>query len=439
MSSYGGYSWGSAPWGSGGTYGQQPVTYAASTKIEMAFGSGPGSASPTWTDITTYVRSCTWQRGRQNELNQTQGGTGQMLLADPTSNFDPRKTASPFYPNVRPGTPVRATLTVTTYFGPDPVSTATYNLFKLFTERQPRTTRVTTVYTERQFDLVDGFAILANAGLAGFSYPVQTSDARVNAVLNSIGWAAGQRQIGTGVSILQAAVFPADDQTTAQAHLLAVADSENGLLFCNGQGNLVFIGRRQLIQSSPGSASQATFRDAQGTSGYPCVELVPSYDLDQVFNKWIGTREGEGALPQTAYDSTSATNYFLRVKQISSLVVYDAEVLNQVQWKLSRFSQPLDRVESITLMPLSTGEPAMASAILSREVGDRITILETPPGFSSQQSNDYVIQHLEGTIAPGTMNQTRIRFLLWPAVTVQWWLAGDATLSKAGQTTIAGY
>jgi hypothetical protein len=227
-------------------------TYATPTLfVGAAFGYFARDQYPVWTNISTYVRSITWTRGKQNELNQLQAGTASVVLNDPRSYFDPNNTASPFYPNVTPGMPVRALLFV---------GTTMYTLFHGFAERLPRTQRVTSVYTERQFDLIDGFALLAYAGLGGTSYPQQTSDQRVAAVLDNIGWPGNKRVIGTGSETLAALAFPIEDTTTAQAHIQQVVDSEDGLLYVDGANNVVFVGRAALA-SPPYTVSSATFKD----------------------------------------------------------------------------------------------------------------------------------------------------------------------------------
>lgn len=221
--------------------------------VEMAFGSGPGTESPVWTDISDYVRTLNWNRGRQNELSQMAAGTGSMTLRDEDSHFDPRNPDSPFYPDVRPGTPVRAYITV---------GYGTIPLFVMTTERQPRTMRVTDVYTERQIDMVDSFAILANAGISGESFGTEATDVRVNNVLDAVSWPDSRRLIGNGASTLQSISFDDDAGVSALQHLLNVGDSENGLLFADGNGDIVFVGRHELIQQAGYTTSAATFGDA---------------------------------------------------------------------------------------------------------------------------------------------------------------------------------
>jgi hypothetical protein len=436
--------------------------------VQAAFGFGPGDPAPVFTDISSYVRSCQWQRGRQNELNQTQAGTATVVLNDPDSHFDPNNIGalygeggygegdfggggSPFYPYIKPGLPVRAIMFI---------GNAVYPLFYGFAERLPRTSRVSNVYTQRQLELVDGFALLANAGLGGMTYAEEQSDVRVNNVLDDISWSSSARRIGTGVSPLQGIAYAEDDDTRAQTHLQSVSDSENGLLFCDGAGTLVFVGRHELIGDSAYTVPSAVFGDVEvpsgvagyggggyggggygggtGTPVYAYTNLEPSYDLDQVFNKWVITRtDGE---PQVWDDQASQGDYFLRVKQQASLVTTDGEALNQAQWKSGQFSQPLNRVESITIMPLTNlADTARIAAGLGREVGDRITVVETPPGFSIPQSADYVIQHVSGQINTGPYASAELTFLLWPATVSSFWIVGDPDQSLVGVSTKPGY
>jgi hypothetical protein len=227
-------------------------TYATPTlSILAAFGYTSTDPEPVWTDISSYGQAFTWQRGRQNELNQIQAGTASLVVHDPHSYFDPDNTASPFYPNIKPGLPIQAILFV---------GSSMYPLFYGFAERLPRTDRVTSVYTRRQIDLTDGLALLAYAGLGDDSYPVQTSDQRVAAVLDNIGWPTTRRMIGTGSETLQDVAFPAEDTTTALTHLQALDASEDGLLYVDAANNVVFVGRAALA-SPPYTVSSATFKD----------------------------------------------------------------------------------------------------------------------------------------------------------------------------------
>lgn len=67
-------------------------------KVEVAFNTtDPMTASPTWTDITSYVRSGTLKRGRLNELERISAGTATLVLDSRARQFDPTYTAGPYY------------------------------------------------------------------------------------------------------------------------------------------------------------------------------------------------------------------------------------------------------------------------------------------------------------------------------------------------------
>lgn len=224
------------------------------------------------------------------------------------------------------------------------------------------------------------------------------------------------------------------------------------------------------------SADTDSVGPIQGVPVYPYVDLRPSYDWDNVFNRWTGKRD-DGS-PYTWEDLSSQDDYFLRAKQITSLVSTDAELVNQLQWKTALFSQPMDRVDSIVVMPLRhqidltpsvaagsgtvTGVPLLLSAYhtpavvdteaasnqdtvieidasLSREIGDRIVVLETPPGFADEQEVEYMIQHISGTVEQGPYVSAKFEFQLWPSSIMDFWIVGDAAKSRAGLTTRPSY
>lgn len=382
--------------------------------VEAAFGSNPTDSSYSWTtlmrsDVSSgaerKVRKFSYQRGRSNERNRTETGTAAVVLRDPDSDFDPNNTGGLYYPDVKPMCPIRAYATI---------GMTDYPMFLHYADRWPRTLRVTDVYTERQLTTVDGFAWLALAGLAGFDYDEEETGARIENVLDDISWPAALRDLDTGSSIVMEASFANSASDKALDHLQAVADTEDGLAYINGAGEVRFIERHNLLLS-PFTTSQATFSDVEGANRIRYQQLVPSYDLDNVTNEWSGTRE-DGAT-QSAVDSTSRNTYGPRSQQITSLATTDAEVLASVQWKLIRFKNPLNRVESITAMPGNSDDDW--ATLLALDVGDRITLKETPPGFDAEQSTEYTIQHLSVNIA-GDVVSSAFTFQLWPADTNTW-------------------
>lgn len=332
-----------------------------------------------------------------------------------------------FYPNVRPYVPVRAQATI---------GGVTYPLFQHYVERWPRTMRVASTWTERSVQTVDGFDWMANAGLASASYSQESTGTRFANVLNTIGWSSTLRTLGAGSATEQAVAFAATDATKALSHLLGVAQDENGLFFIDSGGKVVFVQRHDLISTSPYTTSQATFHDAvAGGAGFSFVDVQPVYDLDTTFNVWSVTRTGGTA--QVASDAPSQVLYGLRSQQLSSMVATDGDALGQAQWKLNQFKLPLNRIDSVTVMP--GNDTAFWQAVLPLEVGMRITIREQPPGFASVKQADYLIQKIDAHFPAGTPAQATFTYGLWPADLLSYWRAGVPGFSEAGTTTRAVY
>lgn len=76
-------------------------------RVELGFGSGALTATPTWTDVTDDVIGFTTKRGRNTVLDRFAPGTGGLHLRNHDGKFDPINTASPYSPNVKVSTPVR--------------------------------------------------------------------------------------------------------------------------------------------------------------------------------------------------------------------------------------------------------------------------------------------------------------------------------------------
>ena len=77
------------------------MSLSATCKVSIAFADGPLVASPTWTDVTAYVRSVRTNRGRSNELDDFQAGTATIVLENTDRRFDPDYASGAYYPNVK--------------------------------------------------------------------------------------------------------------------------------------------------------------------------------------------------------------------------------------------------------------------------------------------------------------------------------------------------
>ena len=79
--------------------------------IQIAFDSDPFATSQTFTDVSSYVREFSIDRGRQHDLADYQTGTASVLLSNSDDRFNPLNTSSPYYDstnNVSKITPFRS-------------------------------------------------------------------------------------------------------------------------------------------------------------------------------------------------------------------------------------------------------------------------------------------------------------------------------------------
>lgn len=78
--------------------------------VEIAFTTDPLSTTPSWTDVSAYVRHDAGVQifhGRPAELDDFQPGTLSLTLSNLDRRFDPDYTSGAYYPNVKPGKAIR--------------------------------------------------------------------------------------------------------------------------------------------------------------------------------------------------------------------------------------------------------------------------------------------------------------------------------------------
>ena len=93
-----------------------PSLYMPDVQVEIAFNSGYAtpSASRTWTDVSTYVELAEGidiNFGRGDELSTTDANSVRLTLDNSDGRFTAARAASPYYPNVKIGRPIRVTAT----------------------------------------------------------------------------------------------------------------------------------------------------------------------------------------------------------------------------------------------------------------------------------------------------------------------------------------
>jgi hypothetical protein len=229
-------------------------------------------------------------------------------------------------------------------------------------------------------------------------------------------------------------VFDENASVKALDHLLDVVASENGLGFMDAQGRTRFIARHALLTQF--ATVRAVFSDGPSLSSYP--DAVPYVDLTpettKVVNDWSAKRDEQDAPTFAVEDTSSVDEFGRRSGELTMLVASDEEVQSALQYRLGLTSQPFERIDSIVVKPgddLSRWE-----TVVSLEVGDRVKVIEQPPGFATPQPRDYFVRHIAAEI-PTDLKASEFTFQLVAADTVAWFVVDDAVNGRLDENALA--
>lgn len=187
-------------------------------------------AGAVWYDISQYIQTVQIMRGRQNPFREPScnPGTASFKIYDPNFYFSVVNTASPYYNttdarlSIGVSTPVRISRNGE-YLFYGQITTYDQNI------QQPN-------YSTVNVTCSDEIQRFNNIKLNAQSTTVQSSGARINAVLDAAGvlTGAGQRNIATGVSTIGAVNI--EQGAALQDYLLRIQNCEYGRMFISRSG-----------------------------------------------------------------------------------------------------------------------------------------------------------------------------------------------------------
>lgn len=392
--------------------------------FEVDFTNDPTNATRAYTDVTIDVRQLAYSRsGRNNELQRSEPGTLTGVLNNRHGYYDPSNTASPRYPGVKR---MRWCRVSAVWLG------VTYRrwtgLIEVWKQEWPASGKDAAVTISG----VDALKVLNLFDLDNKSYGSQLTSARVSAVLTDAGITAST--VATGASTIAesppgAPTVKFSPGSSALAHLMDVEESENGLLFADGDGKIVFQDRHYRLTTTASKTSQGTIGDLSGDIRY----RTGSFDLDDAFLWNTAVVTPQGGTEEVATDAVSKASYFERRLTRSILSSSQTDALNTAQFLVQRYADPSSRIPSVELIGAADTSkwPVILGAVNSnrfkwRRSTTAHTILE-----------EVFVERVGDVVTPG--QAWRVMFDLSPAIDQAGWIAGDATYSLAGQTTRAVY
>jgi hypothetical protein len=320
-------------------------------------------------DVSNVVDSIQTIRGRNAQADQFQTGTLSLRIVDQNGDFNPQNPSGPYYNLL---TPMRKVQITATY------GATTYPIFSGFITSYTTTTPKNAndvVYTTIQ--AVDAFRLAQNAQIstvAGTSAG-QLSGARINNLLDAIGWPATMRDVDAGLTTMQA------DPGTARTSLAAmqtVEISEYGALYVDAAGSFVFQDRNVTAGST--GATPTVFNDNGSDISY--FNAVWRLDDTLVYNSASVTRTGGTA--QTAINQASIDKYFVHsYNQQNLLMETDAVALDYAQAYVASRAETSIRCDAIQLDLYTDNYNTGIIAALELDYFDPVTITTNQPGGST--------------------------------------------------------
>jgi len=312
-------------------------------------------------DVTSYVVSINSTRGRSRELDKYNAGNLEVVFDNTTRVFDPEYTSSPYYGQVVPHREIRVKSNGSAVF---------YGLIDDWNlNYNPGGNNTSSAFAS------DGFTLLAQQNLSGFTATAQFPGARINAVLDraEVSWPTANRNIDVGQVDLQGDVV--DDGTNALAYLQIVEQTEAGSLFISKDGYLTF----QDSLTGPSSSTSVDLTD-DGT-GIPFSNISVVYGSELLYNRVSVTRSGGTA--QVAEDTDSQSSYGISSLNLNDLLfTNDGDSLALAQFLVGQYSEPEYRFDSMTIQ-MSELTLAQQNALLLLELTDQVNIKFTPNGIGN--------------------------------------------------------
>lgn len=261
----------------------------------------------------------------------------------------------------------------------------------------------------------------AQAGLTGFSG--ESSDQRIQRIARYAGVPATEVTVETGLST--SITNQIMDSATPLELMRNVAKTENGVLIDTGDGDLAFHARSHRY-----NASSAFTLSGNGQA--MDSDLAPKLDDQGVANDITASRAN--GVTVRAVDQASITDIGVYRDQLDLLTTSDNEVYDAAFWALNQRATPVVRVPVCTVN-LRNASSALKTAVLSAEVGTRIT-LDNLPAQAPASSMDFFIEGITDNV---TAESYRVSFNLSPASLSGVWQLDSSTYSVLGTSTRLAY
>jgi hypothetical protein len=353
------------------------VTYVRNVSIEMGFDQSifTDPTSVVWTDITSDVREIHTKRGRMHELNRIEAGEATVVVNNTSGNYWRYNTAGTYYiaagekEVVKPLTllRIRRTYDGTTYpiyYG------VTESLQPDWVSDRGGKTAIMKINCVDMFKTFSRYFITSTTTPPTQVYASELSGARVNHVLDSMGWpdTATSRAIDAG-KVTVSALTPVDTGENSMEHIFDVAKAESGILFIAPNGIVTF--QDSDSRWTNFATSSATF--TTGTSGNIYIKPEMSDDDTWIYNAAIIETYNANVIG-TASNATAITNQGLRLYEEKDTVIQNLQdAKDKALITVVRYADSKMRCSHLEIFPDSSPDD-LYPKVLGYDISTRITL-----------------------------------------------------------------
>ena len=375
-------------------------------------------------DVSPYAQELSISRGRTDQLQNFNAGTMTITLSNTDRRFDPINELSPYWNPVTNNSGVEPRRKVTV-------------VSRGVTVFVGRITDIDVSYDHRRagsnlensivnISASDDFVLLASTYIADDITPsVELSGSRVNYILDlpEVGFGAN-RDIDTGIAELGA--YQIDANTNALQYLQDISNSEQGLMYITGDGNLRFTDR--VIATLPNISAE--FAD-DGTD-LPYTKLIVAYGQELLYNRV--TASAGGGEVQVANKIASQDEYGISTLDLGDLLLsFSADALALVEDLVEKYREPEYRFDHLQTI-YNRLDGADQDTVSALEIGDVVDVTRTfPTGYPLSVTKQYQIQAIRHSISN---NQHTVEFGLRFIPIVYQFILDDPTFGRLNANNV---
>lgn len=356
--------------------------------VQIAFVTDYNDTTPTWVDVTGYVRAFSTHGGRPDAFSLCETGSVDSLVLNNTDGrFDPENTSGPYYGYLRPNRRIRIGTTISGTYRP---------LFTGFVGAFPQTWPNGSDDCETTVTAEDRFKLFARRTDSFNSRPDEFADVRITALLQHAGIGSGDRSINAATLAARSVATHDYDGENLLQTVQDAAMADGGMLFMDPWGIVTYqtVKYRQIGGATRARTSQARF--GNDATAIPVeASLLRSVDENLMANN-ITVTDCNGDV-HTATDATSIAKDGQLDMDLGGTLLLSSDAQDRVNDVLALRKNPTPRYPSlpVDLLTLSAADQA---TVLGLGYSDRLTLAVIPPGQSVGAARDQWIEKITHTV-----------------------------------------